>query len=80
MKRTRYHVTERNDGTWAGKIEGASRASVVGETKAEVLKETIQMAKNQSLAQVLVHKRKAAGGGIQEERTYGGKDPFPPKG
>jgi Uncharacterized protein conserved in bacteria (DUF2188) len=50
---------------------GASQASVVGDTKAEVRRRTIELAEQQPLGQVKIHGR---GGKIQEERTYG-KDP-----
>lgn len=71
-----YHVVHRPDGTWAGEGEGAKRASVVGDTKAEVLERTIEIAKEHPLSQVVIHKEN---GKIQEERTYG-EDPYPPKG
>jgi uncharacterized protein DUF2188 len=71
-----YHVVPRPDGTWAGEGEGAKRASVVGDTKAEVLERTIEIAKEHPLSQVIIHKQN---GVIQEERTYG-EDPFPPTG
>ena len=75
--RTTYHVTKSDDG-WQGKKEGGARASVKGNTKEEVLKKTIEIAKNQGDASVVVHKQD---GKIQEERTYPkGSDPFPPEG
>ena len=64
------------DGTWKGKARGAERASIVGDTKAEVMSRTIEIAKNQQDSQVIIHKKD---GEIQEERTYG-NDPHPPKG
>jgi hypothetical protein len=76
MSRKTYHVVHRPDGSWAGELEGAKRASTVGETKAEVLERTIEIAKEHPLSQVIVHKQD---GTFQEERTYG-SDPFPPKG
>ncbi len=45
-KRKTYHVTKTDDG-WQGKLEGGKKASVKGETKAEVVKKTIDLAKNQ---------------------------------
>jgi len=75
--RTTYHVTKSDDG-WQGKKEGGERASVKGNTKEEVLKKTIEIAKNQGDASVVIHKQD---GKIQEERTYPkGSDPFPPEG
>jgi hypothetical protein len=74
--RKRYHVTKRPDGQWQGKAEGASRAAVVGTTKAEVVDRTREVAKGQPLGQVVIHK---SNGQIQTEHTYG-NDPHPPKG
>ncbi len=74
--RKTYHVTQNPDGTWKGKARGAERASTVGDTKAEVMSRTIEIAKNQQDSQVIIHKKD---GEIQEERTYG-NDPYPPKG
>ncbi|WP_081997632.1 DUF2188 domain-containing protein, partial [Wocania ichthyoenteri] len=54
--RKKYHVTQKPDGTWAGKAQGGQRASVVGNTKAETLKRTIEIAKNKPSSQVIVHK------------------------
>lgn len=71
-----YHVVPRPEGGWAGEGEGAKRASVVGDTKAEVLERTIEIAKEHPLSQVIIHKQD---GVIQEERTYG-EDPYPPTG
>ena len=75
--RTTYHVTKSDDG-WQGKKEGGERASVKGNTKEEVLKKTIEIAKKQGDTSVVIHK---GNGKIQEERTYPkGSDPFPPEG
>jgi len=74
--RKTYHVTKNPDGTWKGKAQGGDRASVVGDTKAEVLSRTIEIAKNQQDSQVIIHKKD---GKIQSERTYG-NDPYPPGG
>lgn len=76
MKKT-YHITKTADG-WQGKAENAQRASVVGDTKAEVMAKIIAIAKNQTSSSVRIHK---ANGRIQEERTYPrSADPYPPKG
>lgn len=72
MSKKKYHVTQREDGTWQGKLEKSNRASVVTDTKAEAMKKTIEMAKNHGDSQVFIHKQD---GKIQEERTYGGNDP-----
>jgi len=76
-KRKTYHVTKTEDG-WQGKLEGGQRASVKGDTKSDVVKKTIDLAKNQESSSVKIHK---TDGKFQEERTYPKKsDPFPPVG
>ncbi|MCU0434631.1 MAG: DUF2188 domain-containing protein [Bacteroidia bacterium] len=72
----KYHVTPHPDGGWQGKAEKGQRASVVADTKAEAKKQTIDIAKNNGNAQVIIHKQD---GKIQTEHTYG-NDPHPPKG
>ena len=76
MSRTKYHVVYK-DGEWKGTKTGADRASTAGETKEEVMQRTIEIAKSQGKSSVVIHKKD---GTIQEERTYGGGDPFPPAG
>ena len=75
-KRKTYHVTSGPDGGWKVKEEKASRASSSHETKAEAVERAKELAKNQDLGQVVIHKQD---GTIQTEHTYG-KDPYPPKG
>jgi uncharacterized protein YdaT len=75
-KKSRYHVTQKENGDWQGKQEGAQRASTTASTKQEAVKQTIEIAKNKGESQVIIHKQD---GKIQEERTYG-TDPNPPKG
>jgi uncharacterized protein YdaT len=75
-KRTTYHVTQRPDGQWQAKAEGASRASTVAPRKAEAVERARDLAKGQPLGQMVIH---GADGRIQTEHTYG-KDPYPPKG
>ncbi|HQK84097.1 MAG TPA: DUF2188 domain-containing protein, partial [Atribacter sp.] len=55
-QRTTYHVTKTDNG-WQGKKEGGERASVKGETKEDVLKKTIDIAKKQGDASVVIHKQ-----------------------
>ena len=62
-------------GNWAGKREGASRASFTTDNKREAIDKGKELAKKNE-GQLVIHKQN---GRIQEERTYG-KDPFPPKG
>nr|WP_169605360.1 DUF2188 domain-containing protein [Microscilla sp. PRE1] len=66
MTRKVYHVTKTDSG-WKGKAQGGQRSSSVGNTKSEVMKETIRIAKNQGNSQVIIHKDN---GRFQEERTY----------
>jgi len=75
-KRKTYHVIPGTDGCWKVKEEKASRASNSHETKAEAVERAKELAKNQDLGQVVIHKQD---GTIQTEHTYG-KDPYPPKG
>lgn len=75
-KRKTYHVTKTENG-WQGKLEKGKKASIVGDTKSEVLKKTIDLAKKQVESSIKIHK---SDGKIQEERTYPkGTDPYPPK-
>ena len=75
--RKKYHVTQKPDGSWQGKAQGGKRASVIADTKQDAMRRTIEIAKNKPSSQVIIHKRD---GKFQEERTYGGKDPYPPQG
>jgi len=75
-KRKTYHVTPNADGGWKVKEEKASRASGSHDTKAEAVDRAKELAKNQELGQVVIHKKDMT---IQTEHTYG-KDPYPPKG
>jgi len=76
-KRKTYHVTKTDEG-WQGKLEGGKRASIIGDTKSEVVKDTIELAKKQESSSVKIHK---GDGKFQEERTYPKKsDPYPPPG
>jgi uncharacterized protein YdaT len=74
--RKTYHVTPNQEGGWNVKGEGASRASSTHETKADAVDRARELAKSQSLGQVVVHKQD---GTIQTEYTCG-KDPCPPRG
>jgi uncharacterized protein YdaT len=75
-KRKTYHVIPKADGGWNVKGENASRASSSHATKAEAISRAKELAKNQDLGQVVIHKKD---GTIQTEHTYG-KDPYPPEG
>jgi len=73
-----YHVTQRPDGKWQGKAEGAARASVVGDTQAAVDKRTGEILAGNGGGEVILHGRDSV---IRDKRTIApGNDPFPPKG
>ena len=74
--RKTYHVTQSSNGDWKVKAEKADRASATCPNKAQAIDRAVELAKSQSLGQVVIHKQD---GSIQSERTYG-KDPYPPKG
>lgn len=73
--RMTYDVSPRGDG-WGVKARGAGRAVGRFATKAEAVDRAREVARNQPLAQVVVHRQD---GTFQTEHTYG-KDPFPPNG
>jgi hypothetical protein len=75
--RKKYHITQKPNGDWQGKAQGGKRASIIASTKQEAMSKTIEIAKNKTSSQVIIHK---SDGKFQEERTYGGKDPFPSRG
>ncbi|MBI5387128.1 MAG: DUF2188 domain-containing protein [Verrucomicrobia bacterium] len=68
MNRKVYDIAKGHDGEWKGTLRGASRPSVSAPTKAQALERTVEIAKNASLSQVVIHKEN---GVIQNERTYG---------
>lgn len=74
MERKVYHITQKDDGSWQGKLPHATRASVTAETKAAAVRETVALAKSQPLSQVVIHKSRENYSQVQSERTYG-KDP-----
>jgi hypothetical protein len=68
-----YTVETDPKGGWRGKAKGSTRAVAKGESKAEVVKRTIEVAKKQPKAQVRI---KGKNGRIQEEHAYPrGSDP-----
>ncbi len=73
-KRTRYHITPRDDG-WSVSKEGASRSSGNYGKKDEAIEKGRDLARS-SQGELLIHGKD---GKIQEERTYG-RDPYPPSG
>ena len=75
-KRKTYHVTPKPGGGWNVKQERAERASSNHDNKADAVERAKELAKNQTLGQVVIHKKDRT---IQTEYTYG-KDPYPPEG
>ena len=75
-KKNAYHVTKTEDG-WQAKRAGGERATLIGPTKQDVVKTTIELAKRLGNSSVIVYK---LNGVIQEERTYPKIDPLPPPG
>lgn len=76
-KRQRFHVTyDREEGGWKVIEEGAAGILARGATKVEAVEAGRAIAEAVE-GQLLVHLKS---GKIQEERTYGGRDPHPPKG
>jgi hypothetical protein len=63
-----YEVKPHQNGGWQGKLQSATRASVVADTKAEALAQTKELAKAATLGQVIVKGRDHV---IQTEHTYG---------
>lgn len=62
-----YTVETDPKGGWRGKAKGSPRAVAKGDSKAEVVKRTIEVAKKQPKSQVRI---KGKNGRIQQERTY----------
>ncbi len=73
MARDTHRVMPHPDG-WQGKRDGASRASVVGTTKAEVEEKTREISRNQG-TELQIHGRDMK---IQTSDSHG-HDPNPPK-
>lgn len=73
--RETWHVTTHEDG-WQVKKSGNEQATSLHENKQDALQAAREIAKDQELGQLKIHK---ADGTIQEERTYG-EDPPGTKG
>lgn len=69
-KRVTYHVVS-DDDVWKVKRQGSDRSSGNFERKKEAIDRAKELAKNQDLGQVKIHKQD---GKIQTEYTYG-EDP-----
>ncbi|MGW1792389.1 DUF2188 domain-containing protein [Streptomyces tubercidicus] len=73
-----YHVTQRSDGKWQAKAEGAARASTVAGTQAAADRRAAEISRNSGGGEVVRHGRD---GSIKDKRTIApGSDPYPPKG
>ena len=68
MADTDYNVYQSADGKWRGKKQGATRASVVGDTQKEVFDATRALAKNAG-AEVAIHR--GDNGQIRAKHSYG---------
>jgi hypothetical protein len=62
-------------GDWAI-LQGGHTVGII-ENKKEAVRKAQQIAREAGPSQLRIHGRS---GRIQEERTYGGVDPFPPRG
>ncbi|GLU58588.1 DUF2188 domain-containing protein [Paenarthrobacter ureafaciens] len=72
-----YNVYKKGD-KWVGEKEGASRASVTGDTQAEVYRETRDLSQRNGGGEISVH---GVNGQIREKNTIApAKDPRKTKG
>lgn len=71
-----HWISQREDGNWADKREGTSRASGIYKTQQEAFDAARESAKQEG-GEVFI---KGTDGQIRECNTYGKPDPFPPKG
>lgn len=67
LSRVKYHVTPTGDGDWKTKKSGAERAAGIHKNKRDAIEQAKELAKKQSLGQVIIHDKK---GVIQTEHTY----------
>lgn len=72
-----YHVTKRPEG-WAGKKEGASKATFIAPTKAEAEAKAKEIVKNQGGGEVRLHSAKD-NKIMDSDSVRPAKDPNPPK-
>ena len=68
------HVTRREDGSWAVKGEGDSRASGLYDTQREAIDTGREFARN-NRSELFIHDRENK---IRDRDSYG-NDPFPPR-
>lgn len=74
MNREEHHVVPNENGGWDVRRNGADRASLHTETKAEAVERGRELSKNQH-TELIIHK---ANGQIQNPDSHG-NDPCPPK-
>lgn len=74
MARDEHHIVPKSSGGWDVKRNGAQRASVHSETKAQAVKAGRGISKNQG-TELVIHGRN---GRIQNSDSHG-NDPCPPK-
>jgi len=72
-----YDVVPRDDGKWASRRAGATRASRVHDTQADAKGAATTFARNSGGGEVRVH---GHDGKIRDAATIGKADPFPPRG
>ena len=68
MSKDDYNVYKGSDGLWRGKRQGATRASVTGDTQKEVFSKTREFAKNKE-SELSIHR--GDNGRIREKYSYG---------
>ncbi|MEX2374262.1 MAG: DUF2188 domain-containing protein [Dehalococcoidia bacterium] len=74
MAKKSQHVVPTEDGAWAVRSAGSSRATKKFRTQSEAIAVGRRIAKNQG-SDLLIHR---SDGRIREKDSYG-KDPFPPR-
>ena len=74
MYRKEHHVVPNSDGGWDVKKDGAQRASIHANTKAEAVKAGRQISKNQG-TELIIHGKD---GKIRNPDSHG-NDPCPPR-
>lgn len=74
-KKENFWVSQRNNGDWAVKREGSSKATALHGTQSEAWKDAKRRARGAEGEAFL----KGKNGKIRSRNTYG-EDPYPPKG
>ena len=67
VTQVKYHIIPTEDGDWRVKRTGAERADSIHETKDKAVDRARDLAKQLTVAQVIIHKKD---GSIEAERTY----------